>query len=111
LNFARNLAVDDASFAERAKSITQCYQDFCSEQLRYYETYDMEVQAAAALRQALQFSLDISRRIVQTKLLEEIADHSSKEPDKGISDAVLVIPCSGAKTLMLQKDVKHRLIF
>lgn len=102
MNFARNLAVDDASFAERAKSITQCYQDLCSEQLRSSETYDMEVQAAAALRQALQFSLDISRRILQAKLLEEIAGHSSEEPDKGVSDAVFVIPCSGAIALMLR---------
>lgn len=103
MNFARNLAADDTSFTQRARSLTRGYQKFCDEQLdASFEASDVEMerQALAAVAQAVQFSVDISDRVGH-KLAEQIADHSSKEPDEGISDVVLVIPCSGAKTLML----------
>lgn len=102
LNFSRNLAVDDTSFTQRARSLARGYQKFCDAQLdASFEASDVERQALAAVAQAVQFSVDISDRVGH-KLTEQIVGHSSKEPDKGICDAVLVIPCSGAKTLTLQ---------
>ena len=58
-------------------------------------------QAAAAGEQASQFDIGIRRRLHAQNFADVIAKHSRVEPDKGICDAILVIPCSGA-TEMLQ---------
>jgi hypothetical protein len=106
LNFARNVAVDDDSFEEQAMPRVQYYRDLCFAQ--YHAVFnteddiDVEEQASAAERQAYQFSRDIRPRLLEKKLPEQLRDHSSKEPDKGICDAVLVIPCPDATTATLQ---------
>ncbi|KAG2361293.1 hypothetical protein BDR07DRAFT_1359144 [Suillus spraguei] len=107
LNLACNLAVDDASFASRANKATREYQNLCLEQEQCSpltrETSGSWEQAAAARDQANQSSDDIKRRLSMGKFAEVIADHSSKEPVTGKCDAILVIPCSGVATAMLQR--------
>lgn len=49
-----------------------------------------------------EITVDIMRRACEEKFLEDIIDHSCREPAKGISDAALVISCSGAATEMLK---------
>ena len=82
------------------------YQDFCIAQLRAvsktHHSKDVLHQALAAELQASQFSQDITLRVLEQKLPEQLRDHSSKELDKGICDAVLVIPCSDPTTARLQ---------
>ena len=106
MNFARNLAVDDASFAERAVGLSEDYEDFCLAQQRSLRVNEEDLtifeQAAAAKAQASQFNIDIRRRLHAQNFPEGIAKHSRVEPVKGICDAILVIPCSGATTEMLQ---------
>jgi hypothetical protein len=106
LNFARNVAVDDDSFEEQARLLAQQYHDLCFAQHRTVSNTDdgndVVDQALAAERQASQFSHDIRLRVLEKKLSEQLRDHSSKEPDKGICDAILVIPCSDATTATLQ---------
>ncbi|KAG2366672.1 hypothetical protein BDR07DRAFT_1479897 [Suillus spraguei] len=107
LNLACNVAADDASFALRAHKVTWEYQDLCLEQERCIpltrETSCSWEQAAAARDQAIQFSHDIRHRLLMGKFAEVIADHSSKEPVTGKCDTILVIPCSGVTTAMLQR--------
>jgi len=108
LNFARNLAVDDASFAENAVDLTRAYETFCIDQLYSLPATEQDLaidqQAAAARDQAIQFSDDIRRRFREKTLVEGIVKHSRVEPVKGICDAILVIPCSGATTEILQHN-------
>jgi len=112
LNFPRNLAIDNAAFGQQAKSFTDDYEMFCLAQhgscllQRRSSPLTNNIdharkQTFAALAQATQFREDIRSRILNNRLLDEVVDHSSKEPDKGKCDAVLVIPCSGAATAML----------
>ena len=104
MNFARNVAVDDESFEERAGLLAENYHDLCLAQHRIlFKTdhgIDVKDQAFAALQQASQFSHDIGLR--QKTLSESITDHSSKEPDKAICDAILVISCPDVTTATLQ---------
>ncbi|OJA16885.1 hypothetical protein AZE42_08501 [Rhizopogon vesiculosus] len=120
LNFARNLVVRDASFPQRAMSLTLGYHEFCNTQLqssfktekfcyaqqfsKYLPSDDMALrnQAIAAVEQALQFTRDIMLRASEEKFLKDIVDHSRMEPVTGTSDAVLVVPCSRAVTAMLE---------
>lgn len=107
LNFARNVAVDDASFAQQAMSIIEDYEQFCSIQ-RYSlppgndpDQKTLRSQALAALERAIQFTKDIASRCApEEKFLKEIMDHYHREPNKGTADAVLVIPCSSATIAM-----------
>jgi len=86
LNFARNLAVDDASFAERAVGLSEDYEDFCLQQQRSLRVNEEDLaihqQAAAARDQAIQFSDDIRCRLREKSLAEGIAKHSRVEPVK-----------------------------
>ncbi|OJA12721.1 hypothetical protein AZE42_02880, partial [Rhizopogon vesiculosus] len=106
LNFARNLVVRDASFPQRATSLTAYYEKLCIAQRfsEYLPSDDMVLmdQAIAAVEQASGFTRDIISRASKEKLFEDIVDHSRMEPVTGTSDAVLVIPCSGATTAMLE---------
>jgi hypothetical protein len=105
LNFARNLAVDDESLKERAGLLAENYHDLRLAQhhilFKTDQGIDVKDQAFAALQQASQFSHDIGLR--QKTLSGSITDHSSKEPDKGICDAILVIPCPDVTTATLQR--------
>ncbi|KAG1717685.1 hypothetical protein EDB19DRAFT_1179074 [Suillus lakei] len=108
LNVTRNLAADDSSFGIRAIEVARDYQGICSAQQQNLpltpgpETNGSWEQAAEADQQALAFSLDITRRYLNGNFDEVIAKHSSLDPTTGKCDAVLVIPCSGAATTMLQ---------
>lgn len=115
LNFPRNLAVGDKSFAQKATILTEDYEELCIAQYQSHfaqrrsgslpttdETIYIQDQAQAALQQAGQSSQDIRTRVSNNKLLDEIEYHSNKEPDSGTSDAVLVIPCSGATTEIIE---------
>ncbi|KAG1723266.1 hypothetical protein EDB19DRAFT_2029127 [Suillus lakei] len=106
LNVTRNLAADDSSFAKRAIEVTRDYQDICYAQQRHLpitlETSEISDQAVEAQHQALAFSTDITHRCVNGNFAEVITKHSSRDLLTGKSDAVLVIPCSGAVTPMLQ---------
>ncbi|KAG0696443.1 hypothetical protein DFH29DRAFT_879354 [Suillus ampliporus] len=104
LNFARNFAADDTSFVERAECLTAEYLAFCTSQRRTFlgtKQSDSVIvdQAIAALTQAAQFYSDIACRL---DAAAKIAAHSRMEPNKGRCDAVLVVPCSGATSEMLQ---------
>ncbi|KAG1741780.1 uncharacterized protein EDB91DRAFT_1279845 [Suillus paluster] len=105
LNSPRNLAADDTFFAERAESLTTDYLFLCTAQraaVRSTNQSDLDIvkQAVAAITQAAQFSGDIAgRRDAPAK----IAGHSCIEPRTAKCDAVLVVPCSGATTAMLQR--------
>ncbi|KAG0703486.1 hypothetical protein DFH29DRAFT_441140 [Suillus ampliporus] len=106
LNFARNLAVDDPSFSTRAADLTGHYRKICIEQQLFEPDTEEDLaifnQAAAALTRANQFTSDITRRRHAPNFVERIAYHSRREPDNGTCNAVLVVPCSGAITAMLQ---------
>ncbi|KAG1814311.1 uncharacterized protein BJ212DRAFT_1588349 [Suillus subaureus] len=102
LNFARNLAADDPSFATRTIEVALEYQNLCLEQHRCVrltaETSSNWTQTAAARDQAIQFSDDIERRDMKRNFGKVIAYHSSKDPIAGKCDAILVIPCSSVAT-------------
>ncbi|OJA11657.1 hypothetical protein AZE42_08379 [Rhizopogon vesiculosus] len=104
LNFPRNAAVHDASFAQRAVSLTEDYEEFCVAQRRSLapNQVDLRSQASAAQAQAIQYTEDIKSRAAEENFFEDIAEHSRREPDKGVSDAVLVIPCSRITTAILE---------
>ncbi|OAX38629.1 hypothetical protein K503DRAFT_717925 [Rhizopogon vinicolor AM-OR11-026] len=105
LNFARNLVVRDNSFPQRATSLAEYYEKFCSAQRfsEYLPSDDIALrkQAIAAVEHASQLTTDTMSRASE-KFLEDIVDHSRMEPVTGTSDAVLVIQCSGATTAMLK---------
>ncbi|KAG2031347.1 hypothetical protein BDR03DRAFT_1016227 [Suillus americanus] len=107
LNFARNLAANDSSFAIRAVKLTLEYRNLCLEQHDCVpltaETSGTWNQAIAARDQAHQFSDDIQRRNLGGSSAEVIACHSSMDPITGICDAILVIPCSGVANAMLRR--------
>ncbi|KAG2079289.1 hypothetical protein BDR04DRAFT_1086513 [Suillus decipiens] len=107
LNLLRNLAADDSSFATRASQVALEYHFLCSEQLRWIplttDISDSWKQARAAHSQGAQFSDDTQIRSLQRNFAKVIAHHSSKDPVTGKCDAILVIPCSGVATAMLQR--------
>ena len=90
----------------------QYYHDLCFAQQRVvfstHASNDVFDQALAAERQAGKFFDDIRLRVREKNLPEQLRDHSSKEPDKGICDAVLVIPCSDPTTARLQGAHGHK---
>jgi len=105
LNSARNLAVHDTSFAKQALSLVRFYSKFCFAQwlsLPPDDDVDLVFQASTAQERAARFNTNILGRIRGGRFLDEIVDHSRREPVKGISDAALVIPCPGAATEMLK---------
>ncbi|KAG2358646.1 hypothetical protein BDR07DRAFT_1462916 [Suillus spraguei] len=106
LNFARNLAADNSSFATQAIKVAQEYQAFCLEQYQCFppttETFRSWTQAAAARDQAMHFLDAIHLRNLKRNFTELIAYRSSKDPVTGKCDAILVIPCSGVTTAILQ---------
>ncbi|KAG2070359.1 hypothetical protein BDR04DRAFT_1118400 [Suillus decipiens] len=113
LNFARNLAVDDSSFALRAIENADAYDTLCTEQFRCVrlttETSGSWEQAAAARFQVVQFSEDIRRNSLKGNFAQVIAYHSSMDPATGKCDAILVIPYSGNQAMpttetILSKD-------
>jgi hypothetical protein len=107
LNFTRNLVADDSSFATRAIEVADEYLALCVEQYLSFpvtpETTGSLWQAAAARDQATQFSDDMRSRSLDKGFAETIAYHSSMDPVTGKCDAILVIPCSGVATAMLQR--------
>ncbi|KAG1860404.1 hypothetical protein F4604DRAFT_1957815 [Suillus subluteus] len=107
LNFARNLAADDSSFATRAVKVALEYRNLCLEQDECVplttETIGSWNQAMAARDQAMQFYDDIKRRTLNGNSVEVIACHSSEDPITGQCDAILVIPCSGVANAMLRR--------
>ncbi|KAG2029592.1 hypothetical protein BDR03DRAFT_987657 [Suillus americanus] len=106
LNSACNLVADDSSFAARAIKVSDEYQALCIEQHQCVpltpETSGSLWQAATARDQAVQFSDDIRSRSLNNSFAEAVASHSSKDPITGKCDAILVIPCSGFATAVLQ---------
>ncbi|KAG2072984.1 hypothetical protein BDR04DRAFT_1152865 [Suillus decipiens] len=106
LNFARDLAVDDSSFTQRAIEMAHAYETFCNEQFRCVrlttETSDSWEQAVAARSQAFRFSEDIQRNSLKRNFAQVIAYHSSLDPATGKCDAILVIPCTGVAATMFQ---------
>ncbi|KAG2358645.1 hypothetical protein BDR07DRAFT_1417213 [Suillus spraguei] len=88
-------------------ALALAYEAFCLEQLQCVrpttETFGSWKQAGAARSQAAQFSDDIGSRLERRNFAELIARHSSKDPVTGKCDAILVIPCSGVATAMLQR--------
>ncbi|KAG2115581.1 hypothetical protein BD769DRAFT_1073401 [Suillus cothurnatus] len=105
LNLPRNLAADDSSFATRAQVVADAYDTLCSAQFRALtiNTYGSWQQAAVARQHAMQFSVDLGQRHVKGQFVEVVARHSSLDPGTGKCDAILVIPCPGVATAMLQR--------
>jgi hypothetical protein len=107
LNLPRNLAADDSSFATRARVIVNAYDYLCSTQFNSLipttDTSGSWEQAMVALQQATQFSVDLGQRCLKGNFVEVVARHSSLDPGTGKCDAILVIPCAGVATAMLQR--------
>ncbi|KAG2085064.1 hypothetical protein BD769DRAFT_553310 [Suillus cothurnatus] len=107
LNLPRNLAADDSSFTTRARVVANTYDNLCSTQFNYLvpttDIYCSWRQAAVARQQAMQFSVDLGQRYMKGNFVEVVARYSSLDPGAGKCDAILVIPCSGVATAMLQR--------
>jgi hypothetical protein len=107
LNLPRNLAADDSSFATRARFVASTYVTLCSTQFTSLvtttDTSGSWEQAMVAQRQAMQFVVDLGQRNTEGKFVEVVAHHSSLDPCTGKCDAILVIPCPGVATAMLQR--------
>jgi hypothetical protein len=103
----RNLAADDSSFSTRARFVASTYVTLCSTQFTSLvtttDTSGSWEQAMVAQRQAMQFVVDLGQRNTEGKFVEVVAHHSSLDPCTGKCDAILVIPCPGVATAMLQR--------
>ncbi|KAG1831272.1 hypothetical protein EV424DRAFT_1372572 [Suillus variegatus] len=100
LNLARNFGADDTFFSTQAIEAVDEYARLCLDQYQSVGSNDNSFkQAIAARDQANKFADDIKCCKVLT---EVIGSHSSKDPVTGKCDAILVIPCPGAATTVLQ---------
>jgi hypothetical protein len=100
---ARNLAVNDSSFATKVVDAASEYHVLCTDQHTRLicDSIDLR-QSQAAFNEAHRLLTEVGKRAKKDDFAAKIEAHSSKDPVTGICDAILVTPCSGGATAILQ---------